>query len=36
MGIFFSIWRRLFGGGDSEFKFLSYRGVQMVLSILAV
>lgn len=36
MGMFFSIWRRLFGGCDSEFKFLSYRGVQMVLSIIAV
>lgn len=36
MGIFFSIWRRLFGGGDSKFDFLEKRGVQMILCVVAV
>lgn len=36
MGMFFSIWRRLFGGGDSKFDFLEYRGVQMILCVVAV
>lgn len=36
MGIFFSIWRRLFGGGDSTFDFLEKRGVQMILCVIAV
>lgn len=36
MGIFFAIWRRLFGGGDSKFDFLEYRGVQLILCIIAV
>lgn len=36
MGIFFSLWRRLFGGYDSKFDFLEKRGVQMILCIIAV
>ena len=36
MGIFFSIWRRLFGGADSKFNLFEYRGVQMILCIVAV
>ena len=36
MGIFFSIWRRLFGGADSKFNLLEYRGLQMILCIVAV
>lgn len=36
MGIFFSLWRRFFGGYDSKFDFLENRGVQMILCIVAV
>lgn len=36
MGLFFAIWRRLFGGADSKFNFLEYRGVQMILCTLIV
>lgn len=36
MGIFFSLWRRFFGGYDSKFDVLEYRGVQMILCIIAV
>jgi hypothetical protein len=36
MGIFFSLWRRFFGGYDSKFDFLEKRGVQMILCIIAV
>lgn len=36
MGIFFSIWRRLFGGADSKIKFLKERGAQMIICIIAV
>jgi len=36
MGLIFAIWRRLFGGGDSRFDFLEYRGVQMIFCIVAV
>lgn len=33
MGIFFAFWRRLFGGYDSKFNLLDYRGIQMILCI---
>ena len=36
MGIFFSIWRRLFGGYDSKINFLDQRGWQCVFCIIAV
>lgn len=36
MGIFFSFWRRIFGGYDDDFKILDKRGVQMILCVLAV
>lgn len=36
MGIFFAFWRRFFGGYDSKFNFLEYRGVQMILCVLTV
>lgn len=36
MGIFFSIWRRFFGGYDSKFDFLEKRGVQMIFCIILV
>lgn len=36
MGIFFSLWRRFFGGYDSKFNFLEYRGLQMIFCIVAV
>lgn len=36
MGIFFSLWRRIFGGYDDDFKILDKRGVQMILCVLAV
>ena len=36
MGIFFAIWRRLFGGADSKWNFLEYRGVQMILCCCVV
>ena len=36
MGIFFAFWRRFFGGYDSKFNFLEYRGVQMILCFCAV
>lgn len=36
MGIFFSIWRRFFGGYDGKIDFLEYRGVQMIFCIVAV
>lgn len=35
MGIFFAFWRRFFGGYDSKFNFLEYRGVQMIICIVA-
>lgn len=36
MGIFFSIWRRFFGGYDSKIDFLEQRGIQMIFCIVAV
>lgn len=36
MGIFFSLWRRFFGGYDSKFDFLEKRGLQMIFCIIAV
>lgn len=36
MGIFFSFWRRIFGGYDDDFKILDKRGVQMILCVVAV
>lgn len=36
MGIFFSIWRRFFGGADSKFDFLEQRGLQMIFCFCAV
>jgi hypothetical protein len=36
MGIFFAIWRRFFGGWDSKLDFLEQRGVQMIVSVIAV
>lgn len=36
MGIFFAFWRRFFGGYDSKFNLLEYRGLQMILCIVAV
>lgn len=36
MGIFFSIWRRFFGGYDSKVDFLEQRGIQMIFCIVAV
>ena len=36
MGIILSIFRRLFGGGDSRFDFLENRGVQMIICIASV
>lgn len=36
MGIFFAFWRRFFGGYDSKFNFLEYRGLQMIFCIVAV
>ena len=35
MGIFFAFWRRFFGGYDSKFDLLEYRGLQMILCIVA-
>ena len=34
MGIFFAFWRRFFGGYDSKFNYLEYRGVQMIICIV--
>ena len=36
MGIFFSIWRRFFGGWDSKIDFLEQRGIQMILCVVVV
>jgi hypothetical protein len=36
MGIFFAFWRRFFGGYDSKFNLLEYRGLQMIICIVAV
>lgn len=36
MGVFFALWRRFFGGYDSKYDFLEKRGVQMIISIIAV
>lgn len=36
MGIFFAFWRRFFGGYDSKFNLLEYRGLQMILCVVAV
>ena len=36
MGIFFAIWRRIFGGADVKWNFLEPRGVQMILCIVSV
>ena len=37
MGLFFSIWRRFFGGYEDEYKDgLEYRGVQMFLCVFVV
>lgn len=36
MGIFFALWRRFFGGYDSKFDFLEYRGLQMIFCLIAV
>ena len=36
MGIFFSLWRRIFGGYDCKFDLFDKRGVQMSLCIVAV
>ena len=36
MGIFFSIWRRFFGGYDSKLDFLEQRGLQMIFCVVAV
>ena len=33
MGIFFAFWRRFFGGYDSKFNLLEYRGLQMILCV---
>lgn len=33
MGIFFAIWRRFFGGYDSKFDLLEYRGIQMIVGV---
>lgn len=35
MGIFMAIFRRIFGGYDCKFNLLDYRGVQMILCIVA-
>lgn len=34
MGIFFAFWRRFFGGFDSKFNILEYRGIQMIFCVL--
>lgn len=36
MGIFFAFWRRFFGGYDSKFNLLEYRGLQMIFCFCAV
>lgn len=36
MGIFFSIWRRFFGGWDSKIDLLEQRGIQMILCVVVV
>ena len=36
MGIFFSLWRRFFGGWDSKIDFLEQRGIQMILCVVVV
>lgn len=36
MGIFFGLWRRIFGGYDCKFDIFDKRGIQMIMCILTV
>ena len=36
MGIFFGLWRRIFGGYDCKFDIFDKRGIQMIICILTV